>query len=118
MDDFVLFWLILSLIVGFCGHIVWQWQLKRSALSMLRTQSNEKGRAAKTEQDADLKALLVEASMAFQSAKETGESLQTTAQRIVPGLIAKYPDVVAKHGKKLFKMFKDGGGFEGLVDLF
>ena len=117
MDDLTIFCAILSFIVGFCACIVWQWQVKRTALSITRTNANAAGRKAQIGQDADLKALLVEASAAFQQAKEQNEDIKITAARVVPGLISKYPDVVAKHGKKLYKMFRDGGGFEALEEF-
>ena len=112
-----LFCIFLALLVGFAGAFVWQWQVRRTALSITRFQAGEKGRKAQKEQESELIALISEASMEFRAAKENGEDLQKAAARIIPQLIQKYPTAVMKHGKKLLKSITDGGGLEGLEDF-
>ena len=118
MDAFVLIWIILAFFGGFGAAFVWMWQLKRSALSIVRTQASTKGMASKTEQEGALMAMLMEGGEAFKAAKASGKDMKTAAAEIVPGLIAKYPGVAMKQGKKLMKLFGDYGGMEGLEDLF
>lgn len=118
MDYFVISCLFFAFLGGIGLTIVWQWQLKRSALSVVRTQANAKGRLAQTEQEGELMAMMIDGGNAFKAAKANGQDMAKAAAEIVPGLVAKYPHASMKYGKKLFKMFNDGGGFEGLEDLF
>lgn len=118
MDYFVLFCLILSFCAGFGSAIVWMWQVKRTALSIARTQYNLKGRQAQVEQEGELLALISDATAQFKAAKEAGEDMKAAAARILPQLVAKYPGVAMKQGKKLMKIFNDYGGLEGLEDFF
>ncbi len=115
MGEFDIFWGILGFIVGFVAHIIWIWQLKKQALVVVRTQASTKGNAAKAEQEGELMGLIMDAAAAFKASKEAEEDIPAAAMKILPALAAKYPSVVAKHGKKLFKMVKDGG-FEDLID--
>lgn len=117
MDYFVVFSYFLVCAFGFAIYALWQWQLKRTALSIVRTQASGKAVAAKVEQDGELMALISEASMEFKSAKEAGEDVKATAQRVIPALMMKYPTVVMKHGKKLLKMVEKSGGIEGLENF-
>ena len=117
MDYFALFCFILAFFAGVGTCLVWQWQVKRTSLSIVRDQAGAKGREARKEQDNDLLALISDASLAFKAGREAGEDVTATAGKVVPGLIAKYPMVIAKHGKKLLKMVTEGGGLEGLEEF-
>jgi len=114
----VLFSHFLCIGFGILVTILWQKQLKRSTLSAIRTQNNAKGNEMKKLQDSELMSLISEATSEFKKAKEKNENLQTAALRIGPQLIAKYPLTVMKHGKKLVKMLNDGGGIDGISDMF
>ncbi len=117
MDYFEIIWIFLLFFAGFGAAFVWQWQLRREALSITRYQAGEKGRKAKKEQESELVALISEAAMEFKEAKAHGEDMQKAAARIFPQLMQKYPEAVMKHGKKLLKSVSDGGGLEALEDL-
>lgn len=114
---FALFCIFVAFFAGFGACIVWQLQVKRVALSIVRDQAGEKGRKAKIEQEGELMALITDASAQFKQAKDSGENLQVAAARIIPQLIAKYPTTVMKHGKKLLKSVTEGGGLEALEDF-
>ena len=114
MDIFVFICIIVAFFAGFGAAFVWQMQVKRTALTIVRDQAGEKGRKAKIEQDNDLMSLITDASLAFKQGKDAGEDIKVTAAKVVPALISKYPMVVAKHGKKLLKQF---GGADGLMDM-
>jgi len=106
----------LTFSAGFALAFVWQWQVKRTALSITRGSAGEKGRAAQKEQEGELLALISEATIAFKAGKDAGEDIKTTAQRVLPTLVAKYPTTVVKHGKKLLKSITGGRGIEMLED--
>lgn len=119
MDVFVL---IFALIAAFCVGFAFKWWFDRSvkaqAVSIANAKAGELGRAAKKDQEGELMALIAEAGVEFKAAKDAGEDIKTSAARIVPQLMKKYPTVVMKHGKKLLKVISEGGGLEGLEDLF
>ena len=117
MDNFAIICIFLAFFAGWAASFVWQWQVKRTSLSIVRDQVGKKGREAQKEQEGELMALITDASLAFKKGKEAGENIQTTAAREIPRLIATYPTVCMKHSKKLLKMITDGGGLEGLEDL-
>ena len=112
-----LFCIFLAFFGGFGACLVWQLQVKRTALSIVRDQAGQKGRQAQKEQEGELMALISEATMAFKAGKEAGEDIKTTAAKVLPALVAKYPTVVMKHSKKLLKMATEGGGLEGLEEF-
>lgn len=118
MPYFALFCLVLGFCVGFGAAFVWMGQVKRTALSISNAQAGIKGREAKTEQEGELMAMLIEAGNSFKAAKAAGKDMKTAAAEIVPGLLAKHPLVAMRQGKKLIKIFKDYGGMEGLEELF
>ena len=108
----------LAFIAGFGASFLYNWHVKRSVLSITRANAGEKGRNAKIEQEGELATLITEATILLKEGKAKGEKLQETAVRIAPMLVAKYPTVVMKHGKKLLKMITDGGGMEAFEDMF
>ena len=117
MDNLALFCILLAFVAGLGTAFVWQWHVKRTSLSIVRDQAGAKGRLAQKEQEGELMALISEATIAFKAGKDAGETVQATAARVIPVLVAKYPTTVMKNGKKLLKTFTDGGGFEGLEEF-
>ena len=121
IDVFLLIGLIFALIVGFLAGFklktLYDFAVNLQATSLINSRAGIKGREAKAEQATELQGLLMEAGALFKQAKADGEDIKDTAGRVVPYLVAKYPMVVAKHGKKLLKLVSDGGGLEALGEL-
>jgi hypothetical protein len=105
------FWLFLAFFAGVGLKIVWDWQIKRKALSIVRTKASQKAVKDKADQGEELMAMIAEAGAAFKSAREQGEDMKQAAQRILPALAAKYPLVIAKYGKKLMGALGPIDGF-------
>mgnify|MGYP001210436633 CR=1 FL=1 len=118
MDFFAAFCLFLAFFAGFGLAFVWQWQIKRTALSIVRGQAGEKGRKAQAEQENELMMLITDAAAAFKDAKANGIDMKDAAAKILPALAAKYPNATMKFGKKLIREFGKGGGLEFLEGLF
>ena len=119
MDTFFAFLcIILAFFVGFGSSFAYNWHIKRTALSITRGIYGEKGRESKEKQESDLMALITEATMLFKNAREKGEDIKVSAAKIVPHLVGKYPMVMMKQGKKLYKLIEKQGGLEGLEDFF
>lgn len=118
MDFVSIFVILVAIFAGVALKFAFDAAVKAKALSLANAAAGEKGRKARQEQEGELMALLTEASMAFKAGKEAGEDVKDTAARVVPALIAKYPTVIMKHGKKLLKIINENGdlGFlEGLI---
>ena len=115
------FVLIFAVFCSFFVGIGFKWWFDRAvkvqALSYANSKANAASREAKTKQEGELMGLISEATMAFKAGKDAGEDIKTTAAKVLPGLMAKYPTVIAKHGKKLLKTVTEGGGLEGLEDF-
>ena len=118
MDFSVLFSIILAFFVGFASSFAYNWHIKRTALSITRGIYGEKGRESKEKQESDLMALITEATMLFKNAKTSGKDIKVAAAEIVPHLVGKYPMVMMKQGKKLYKLIEKQGGLEGLEEFF
>lgn len=121
MDYFALFVPFFALLVAFVVGLMFKGlfdrQVSAKALSITNTKAGELGREKKEKQEGELMALLQEAGLAFKAAKDSNEDMKAAAARIVPSLMAKYPTVIMKHGKKLMKMMSEGGGFEAFEDF-
>ena len=92
-----------------------QWQVKRTALSMMRKQANAKGHEAKADQESELMAFMIEAGDAIKKGQESGEKIEVVAAKVLPGIAAQHPKVVMKFGNKLMKMaksFTESGGVD------
>ena len=118
MDFFAFFCIILYFFAGFGASFVYNWHIKRTALSIIRDNAGKLGRESKKEQESELMALITEASLLLKNAKESGENIKVSAAKIVPHLVAKYPMVMMKQGKKLYKLIEKQGGVDGLEEFF
>lgn len=116
MDFVAIFALIVAFFAGFAAKMAFDGAVSKQALRIANTRAGEKGRQAQKDQEGELTALITEATILFKEGKAAGEDLKTTAARVLPQLVAKYPTVVMKHSKKLLKMAQEGG-FESLEGL-
>ena len=117
MELLEIFWFILVFLVGVGVKILWDLQVKRTALILQKTSASHKAVSAKAEQESELMILIAEAGAAFKAGKEAGEDVKVTAARVLPALAAQHPTVAMKFGKKLMKELGTGG-LEGLQELF
>ena len=118
MDSLAFFCIILAFFAGFGASFVYNWHIKRTALSITRGLAGENGRKSKKEQESELMELITEATMLFKNAKKENKDLGNAALEIVPHLAGKYPMTMLKQGKKLYKLISENG-FEGLTeDMF
>lgn len=112
---FAFFCIILAFFAGFGCSFVYNWHVKRTALSITRGINGEKGRESKKEQESELMALITEATMLFKNAKKENKNMAVASAEIIPQLVAKYPMTMMKQGKKLWKLIEKQG-FEGLTE--
>ncbi len=114
MDFLPIFALIVAFFAGIVFTKAFGFAVKRQALSLVNAKAGAKGRESKQLQESELVSLIGDATLAFKEGKEKGEDIKTTAMKVFPQLVAKYPVTVMKHGKKLLKSVTDGGGMEAL----
>lgn len=114
------FWLFLAFFCGIIATHLFYWAADKRAKSILAKSYQQKGVAVKQEDSVRLMAFLAEMKAAYEEESASGAvDVKSFAVKKALPIALKYPDVVSKHGKKLWEMLnngKKGGGTSNFLE--